>query len=72
MRSCAGFWWKARIKQAGFHLGNVHDTTDTALKKRAAQLKVCGAVQLLREELPWQCAIIEHIDELLVCLSGST
>ncbi|GLC38745.1 hypothetical protein PLESTM_000771200 [Pleodorina starrii] len=51
--------------------GNVHDTTDAALKAWAARLKGSGAIRLLRDKFPWQCSILENVDELLACLPES-
>ncbi|GFR40094.1 hypothetical protein Agub_g642 [Astrephomene gubernaculifera] len=41
---------------------DLHNTTDAFLEESAAQLKRMGAVRLLREEMPWQCALIEHFE----------
>ena len=43
-----------------FLADGAHDTRDEYLEKTAAQLKRMGVLRLLKQELPWQCALIEH------------
>ncbi|PNH07409.1 hypothetical protein TSOC_006136 [Tetrabaena socialis] len=47
---------------------DVHNTTDEMLIKKATELRAAGALRLFREDLPWQCSIINNIEALLQCL----
>lgn len=42
------------------------------LIKRAKELKEAGAVDLLGDELRWQCALINNIEKIVECLEKAS
>ncbi|KAG2498785.1 hypothetical protein HYH03_003524 [Edaphochlamys debaryana] len=45
---------------------------DENLISKAKSLRAAGATDLLCDELPWQCSIINNIEKILACLEDAT